>query len=39
VVGKDEFLSRVPQGTIVDENRQPGTGSPRGAKALAPTAS
>jgi hypothetical protein len=36
VVGKDEFLSRVRQGTIFDENRQPGTRLPRCAVALAP---
>jgi DNA-binding winged helix-turn-helix (wHTH) protein len=39
VVGKDELLSRVRQGRIVDENRQSGTRLPRCAKALAPTAS
>jgi DNA-binding winged helix-turn-helix (wHTH) protein len=39
VVGKDELSSRVRQGRIVDQNRQPGTRLPRCAKALAPTAS
>jgi DNA-binding winged helix-turn-helix (wHTH) protein len=38
VVSKDELSSRVRQGRIVDENRHPGTRSPRCAKALAPTA-
>ena len=39
VVGKDELLSRVWQGRIVDQNRESGTILPRCAKALAPTAS
>jgi DNA-binding winged helix-turn-helix (wHTH) protein len=39
VVGKDELLSLVRQGRIVDENRQSGTRLPRCAKVLAPTAS
>jgi DNA-binding winged helix-turn-helix (wHTH) protein len=39
VVSKDQLLSCVWQGRIVDENRQPGTRLPRCAKALAPTAS
>ena len=39
VVGKDELLSLVQQGRIVDENRQSGTRLPRCAKVLAPTAS
>ena len=34
VVSKDELLSRVRQGGIVDENREPGTRLPRCAKAL-----
>jgi DNA-binding winged helix-turn-helix (wHTH) protein len=33
VVSKDALLSRVRQGRIVDQNRQPGTRSPRCAKA------
>jgi DNA-binding winged helix-turn-helix (wHTH) protein len=39
VVGKDELLSLVRQGRIVDENRQSGTRLPRCAKVLAPTTS
>jgi DNA-binding winged helix-turn-helix (wHTH) protein len=33
VVSKDALLSRVRQGRIVDQNRQPATRSPRCAKA------
>ena len=39
VVSKDEPLSRVWRGRIVDQNRQPGTRLPRCATALAPSAS
>ena len=39
VVGKDELLSRVWQGRIVDQDRESGTILPRRAKALGPNAS
>ena len=39
VVSKDELLSRVWQGRIVNQDRQSGTRLPRCAKVLAPTAS
>jgi DNA-binding winged helix-turn-helix (wHTH) protein len=35
VVSKDELLSHIRQGRIVDENRQSGTRLPLRAKALA----